>query len=138
MGKEKNSNTTYNNSTTTITTTKETATTSSKNELDYNTNQIFVRTYRFFGYEANKGPDMYTTLKLFSNNKYEFFVNDCEKVEKYSGIYAETDNSITLCGEANYTFNKKKDGNVLDFATANVDVCSESGGTFALESYYLK
>lgn len=138
VGRENISNPIGDNSTTTITTTKETATISSKNDLDYNTNQIFVRTYRFFGYEANKGPDMYTTLKLYSNNKYEFFVNDCERVAKYSGNFIETDNLITLSGEANYTFNKKKDGNVLDFATANVDVCSESGGTFALESYYLK
>lgn len=136
--KEKNSNTTYNNSTTTITTTKATITTTTKNELDNNINQISIRTYRFFGYDVNKGPDMYTTLKLYSNNKYEFFINDCERVEKYSGNFIETDNLITLSGEANYTFNKKKDGNVLDFATANVDVCSESGGTFALESYYLK
>lgn len=134
LGKEKNINTTYNNSTTT----KAMITTTTKNELDNNINQISIRTYKFFGYDVNKGPDMYTTLKLYSNNKYEFFINDCERVEKYSGNFIETDNLITLSGEANYTFNKKKDGNVLDFATANVDVCSESGGTFALESYYLK
>ena len=99
--------------------------------------QITVRTYRFFGFDEESGPDMYTTLKLFSNKKYEFYVNNCSEILKYSGDYTETTDFITLKGDVNYKFDKRDNGNTLDFKGANVEICQDSGGGFLLESYAL-
>ena len=101
-----------------------------------------VRTYRFFGNSEGKTPDMYTTLKLYSDGKYDFFVNNCEGVTKFSGDYIETNDSISLSGEITKltngdNFKKKDNGNSLDFDFSKI-ACSDSGGIFALESYMLR
>lgn len=96
-----------------------------------------VRTYRFFGYTTNNGPDMYTTLKLYSNGKYDFYVNNCEGVNKLSGTYTETETSLTLNGEKNIIFPKKSNGNELDYEASNAGSCGNISGSFMLESYML-
>lgn len=98
-------------------------------------NELSVRTYRFFGYESS--PDMYTTLKLYSNGKYDFYINECEGVGKYSGTYTESDTAITLTGSKNKVITKKYDGNVLEF-DGFADSCGYSGESFALESCILE
>ncbi len=93
-----------------------------------------VRTYRFFGYTTDSSPDMYTMLKLYSNNKYDIYINNCEGVDKYSGTYTETDDNFTLTGEKSIVFTKKYDGNTLEFNFQELGACHNSGGTFSLES----
>lgn len=106
-----------------------------------NSNQSFVRTYRFFGYSMTDGPDMYTTLKLHSNGKYDLFLNMCSGVDKISGDYVENDVNITLNGEKNIVLSKIDNGNSLDLLNGlkNVDmfVCNYSSGSFSLEDYML-
>ena len=94
---------------------------------------VGTKTYRFFGYTDNNGPDMYTSLKLYPDKKYELFVNICSGVKKYSGTYIETSTGITLKGEMNITFAKDK-GNALKFDFNKIDTCGDSGGRFVLES----
>ncbi len=99
-----------------------------------NCNAVSVRTYRFFGYTVGNDPDMYTTLKLYSNGKYDLYVNACSHIEKTSGNYKETDASIALMGAKKITFTKKGQGTYLEFDFAKLDACNNSGGTFSLES----
>ena len=101
------------------------------------TTQVTVRTYRFFGYTENSGgPDMYTTLKLYSNKKYELFVNKCSGVQKYTGTYTETDKSVVLAGEIQMTL-AKENGDNLKFDYDKVLACGNSGGSFGLENTVL-
>ena len=130
---------------------KETPTNNTDNEINENTNtsdtniventDVSVRTYRFFGYTTNGSPDMYTTLKLYSDGTYTLYLNNCEGVTKYSGNFTETDTDISLLGEItklinNDTFKKKSNGNTLEFDFSKI-ACNDSGGSFSLESYML-
>ena len=112
----------------------------SDKQLDNNSTaqELSVRTYRFFGYNADSSPDMYTTLKLYSNNKYDFYINNCEGLDKYSGNYTENDTDIILTGSKEITLNKKNDGNTLDFNYSEIGACHNSGGSFSLESSILE
>ena len=96
-----------------------------------------TRTYRFFGYESDKDPDMYTTLKLYSNGNYDFYINKCSSIERKSGKYEETSNTISLTGDFEYTFKKIDNGNSLEYDFEQIISCVESGGNFSLESYML-
>lgn len=102
-------------------------------------NQISTRTYRFFGYTVDTSPDMYTTLKLFSNNKYEFYINECEYIQKYTGQYDETKNEIVLKGNIKGSkelkFQKNTNNSSLNFDTSIT--CGGTEGSFDLESSVL-
>ena len=95
------------------------------------------RTYRFFGYDDDKDPDMYTSLVLNSDGEYELYVNQCSFIEKTVGIYKETEDSIVLLGDKEITFPKLNNGNTLDFSKTGILKCNESSGTFSLDSYML-
>ncbi len=101
------------------------------------TNNVSVRTYRFFGYTGDNGPDMYTTLKLYFDGKYDLYVNQCSAIGKYSGTYNETNSNISLTGSKNITFTKEDNGNSLKFNQSDLSSCSSNGGTFGLESHML-
>ena len=99
-----------------------------------------VRTYRFFGTVDGSSPDMYTTLKLYSNEKYDFYLNRCSEIVKYSGNYSETNENIILIANSEYDYDicliKKDNGNYLEFGT---DILVfDSGGKFCLESFALE
>ena len=98
--------------------------------ISFKSTQINVRTYRYFGYTVDTEPDMYTTLKLYSNGEYEYYINDCSNLMKYNGTYTETDTKIFLYGKITETlseevsFNKEENGNILkrnfdDFSCIN-------------------
>ncbi len=97
---------------------------------------VSVRTYRFFGYTEDFGPDMYTTLKFYSNSKYELFVNNCHGVTRFAGTYKETDKDFTLTGEKNINFIKANDGS-LKFDVTKLGTCNDPTGRFSLESKIL-
>ena len=105
------------------------------------TNQVSLRTYRFFGYSVSDGPDMYTTMKLYSNGEYELYINKCSFIDKLSGNYSETDDNITLIGDNDIVITKKDNGNSLDLVTglnnANLHICNVTSGNFMLEDYML-
>ena len=114
-----------------------------QNVVDNNSAEnITTRTYRFFGYNYNAGPDMYTTLKLYSNGKYDYYINECSAIGKFSGSYTETEDKISLFGKittifsGDISFKKINNGNTLEFNFNNPS-CSETGGSFSLESYML-
>ena len=128
---ESNSNTTSNiesNSNTNTTSNVESNVTSNSNT----TEQLTVRSYRFFGNLEGKDADMYTTLKLYSNNKYVLYANVCSGVKKYSGTYTATKDKITFTGDLKTSF--AKDGDSLKFDYSKVNVCNNTGGNFSLES----
>ena len=100
-------------------------------------NEVTVRTYRFFGYTEESDADQYTTLKLYSNNKYALFVNICSGVSKYTGTYTENNSSIVLTGSKNMTFTKKDKGTTLSFDANKLNACNVSGGHLSLESKIL-
>lgn len=95
------------------------------------------RTYRFFGYTTESSPDMYTTLKLYSNGLYIFYTNECSSISKNIGNYSETNSSIQLSGDLDITLNKKDNGNYLEFDAEEIGACVGSNSSFTLESYIL-
>ena len=99
--------------------------------------QVTTKTYRFFGYNTESTPDMYTTLKLYSDGNYAFYINNCEGVTKYSGTYTEDDKSITLTGEKNLKLDKKDAGSSLNIDYQTIGACHDSGGFFSLEEYII-
>lgn len=113
-----------------------------QNVIDNNIQEINIRTYRYFGYLEGHSPDMYTTLKLYSNGNYDYYVNVCSGVTKYSGTYNETNTKISLLGNittvlsGDISFNKVDNGNSLELNFDNPS-CNETGGSFSLESHVL-
>ena len=106
------------------------------NKKSSSTESVSVRVYRFFGYEEGSSPDMYTTLKLYSDGNYEFYINQCEGAGKYTGKYTETDSKISLSGDYENDLKKIDNGNSLDYD--GEDSCNgPTGGSFSLESYML-
>ena len=96
-----------------------------------------VITYRFFGYLTNSSPDTYTTLKLYSNNKYDLFVNNCEGITKYSGNYTETNTNISLTGDKSLVFEKKYgEGRQLEFNFSELGACSDGAVVLAYKALY--
>lgn len=102
-----------------------------------NVQELSVKTYRFFGYTGEDNADMYTTLKLYSDGTYEFYINNCHGVNKEIGKYTETNNKISLTGDKNMEFNKIENGNTLEFNFEELGACNNSGGRFSLESSVL-
>lgn len=100
--------------------------------VDNKTTEVSVRTYRYFGHLEGKSADSYTTLKLYSNGKYDLYVNVCSGVQKYSGNYKETDTSISITGGKNITFTKNDDS--LEFDFSKLDACNDPGVGLTLES----
>lgn len=100
--------------------------------VDNKTTEVSVRTYRYFGHLEGKSEDSYTTLKLYSNGKYDLYVNVCSGVQKYSGNYKETDTSISITGGKNITFTKNDDS--LEFDFSKLAACNDPGVGLTLES----
>ncbi len=97
------------------------------------TENTTTRTYRFFGMNTESAPDMYTALKLNSDGKYIFYINNCEGVTKYIGEYTETNNVVRLTGEMTLDLEKTENGTILKFDLEKAGVCHDSGGSFSLE-----